>query len=259
MHSPTAIAFRALLMLLCLVSVPLLAIFGKDLPEQIRTLLDRHLSRSQAAPLAGAPPTVGGLTMGTYGQTPTLLGQSPGSTSQEAALFTSGQPIAPDASMSAGIQPPHAWPDYVAGGPTPPPSPPLAAPNMPTAEGIHPVGRDPREMYSPSGPPTCPVPPAGTSGTALTSPAVWNGAAPPAAQPEVFREVEHRLRQLGATYYLLETWGPRNDRYRFYCKMAIAGDSGVNRCFQATDSDPLRAMQEVLHQVEAWRSGRDFF
>jgi hypothetical protein len=69
--------------------------------------------------------------------------------------------------------------------------------------------------------------------------------------------MEQRLRELGATYYLLETWGAGGDRYRFFCKMAIAGnaDYNRNRIFQATAVDPLRAMQDVLGQVEQWRSG----
>ena len=73
-----------------------------------------------------------------------------------------------------------------------------------------------------------------------------------------FRRMEQRLRQLGATYYLLETWGTTGDRYRFLCKMALAGsaDYDRNRIFQATAADPLRAMQNVLEQVEQWRSGR---
>ena len=62
----------------------------------------------------------------------------------------------------------------------------------------------------------------------------------------------------GATYYLLEMWGPNADRYRFQCKMAIAGNSehGPQRFFQATSTEPLRAMQDVLDQVEQWRGGR---
>jgi hypothetical protein len=74
-----------------------------------------------------------------------------------------------------------------------------------------------------------------------------------------FRHVEQRLRELGATYYLLESWGSSGDRYRFYCEVALAGntDSGHNRVFQAMDPDPLRAMKSVLDQVELWRAGRD--
>ena len=61
---------------------------------------------------------------------------------------------------------------------------------------------------------------------------------------------------IGATYYLLETWGRNGELYRFHCKMAVAGNPDYTRHFEATDSDASRAMQQVLEQVEAWRAGR---
>lgn len=75
------------------------------------------------------------------------------------------------------------------------------------------------------------------------------------ATSDWFMGTQKRLRDLGATYYLLETWGRRGELYRFHCKMAIAGNPDYTRYFEATDSDPSRAMQSVLRQVEGWRSG----
>jgi hypothetical protein len=109
-----------------------------------------------------------------------------------------------------------------------------------------------------------------TNGTTLANPttsastgAEQNGALVPAKGSgddctTQFRRMEQRLRELGATYYLLETWGSSGDRYRFFCKMAISGtaDYSRNRIFQATAADALHAMQDVLEQVEQWRSGR---
>src|SRR5262249_32116511 len=40
MQSSTAIAFRALVMLIVLISVPLFAIFGKNLPEVVKGLME---------------------------------------------------------------------------------------------------------------------------------------------------------------------------------------------------------------------------
>jgi hypothetical protein len=77
---------------------------------------------------------------------------------------------------------------------------------------------------------------------------------PPTSGDSRFRQTEIRLRELGATHYMLETWGPDNNSYRFVCKMSIGGNAGVNRYFQATDEDPWRAMNTVLHQIEDWRS-----
>jgi hypothetical protein len=65
-----------------------------------------------------------------------------------------------------------------------------------------------------------------------------------------------RIRQLGATYYLLETWGDRGQLYRFYCKMAVGGNPDYSRYFEATDADALAAMDKVLREVEDWRAAR---
>ena len=74
-----------------------------------------------------------------------------------------------------------------------------------------------------------------------------------AADP--FRSIQDRLRQLGATYYLLESWGSHQQLYRFYCKMAVGGNADYTRHFEATNSDPLHAMTQVLRQVVRWRDG----
>jgi hypothetical protein len=77
-----------------------------------------------------------------------------------------------------------------------------------------------------------------------------------AADSDWFNATQQRLRELGATYYLLESWGNRGELYRFHCKVAIAGNPDYTRHFEATDPHPARAMQMVLKDVEAWRSGR---
>jgi hypothetical protein len=86
------------------------------------------------------------------------------------------------------------------------------------------------------------------------------GPASPANQSaggegDPFLRIQNRLRTLGATYYLLETWGNDQRLYRFYCEMAVAGDANFTRCFEATHSDPIGAMHTVLSQVEDWRAG----
>jgi hypothetical protein len=78
-------------------------------------------------------------------------------------------------------------------------------------------------------------------------------AAPASADP--YRGIQDRLKELGATYYLLESWGDQQQVYRFYCRMAIGGNPNYTHYFEATDSDPLRTMHGVLRQVETWRQG----
>jgi len=70
-----------------------------------------------------------------------------------------------------------------------------------------------------------------------------------------FREIQARLQELGATYYLLETWGSEKLLFRFYCRMAVGGNPDHTYYFEAVNSDPLQAMQEVLQRVEQWRGG----
>ena len=57
-------------------------------------------------------------------------------------------------------------------------------------------------------------------------------------------DIPKRLQQLGATYYVLESWGNDQQLYRFYCKMAVAENADYTHCFEATDADPRQAMQQ---------------
>ncbi|NLF06372.1 MAG: hypothetical protein GX594_00095 [Pirellulaceae bacterium] len=78
-------------------------------------------------------------------------------------------------------------------------------------------------------------------------------AQPP--EPNGYQEVQNRLQLLGATYYLLESWGNNQELYRFQCQVAVDGNGSYTRYFEATDSDPLRAMLLVLREVEDWHEG----
>jgi hypothetical protein len=77
-----------------------------------------------------------------------------------------------------------------------------------------------------------------------------------AVAPTNCREIQDRLERLGATHYVLESWGNDQQLYRFCCTMAVAGNADYVHCFEATHSDPLRAMQQVLQQIETWREGQ---
>jgi hypothetical protein len=82
-----------------------------------------------------------------------------------------------------------------------------------------------------------------------------SGPAAP-GQTDRFTAMERKLREYGATYYLLETWGNDGELYRFHCKMAIGNNPNYTRHFEATDRDALKAMAQVLEKVEWWREGR---
>jgi hypothetical protein len=95
------------------------------------------------------------------------------------------------------------------------------------------------------------------SGTAPLATAAGETARGPAV-PSGCREIQDRLQKLGATYYVLESWGNDQQLYRFCCKMAVTDSPDYVELFEATHADPLRAMQQVLRDVETWRGGTQY-
>jgi hypothetical protein len=72
--------------------------------------------------------------------------------------------------------------------------------------------------------------------------------------PGYFREAELRIRQLGATYYRLETLEPHGGQYRFFCKVPLGPKADETLAFFATNRDPLAAIEQVVRQIEGWRT-----
>ena len=221
MQSSAVVTLRALVMLLCLVLVPLAAIFGSALPQAFDSLIqgrglpnfvrDAHKAddariRGGDAPIFSAPGEPG---------TPGEAAASP------CALDGTGSLWAPGASVT-GQAPPQEL-------------------NPLPADGQAQAARFDT--------------PAGARGAVVTP---LSGAAPardPRVENEGFQQIERRLRELGATYYLLETWGNAGQTYRFHCKVSVAGHPNQTRHFDGTDNEPLRAMRKVLEQVEQYRAG----
>jgi len=98
--------------------------------------------------------------------------------------------------------------------------------------------------------------PTGPSGGAPLGGPIPTNVATGVASLDPFSAMQKLLKQQGATYYLLETWGSDGELYRFHAKMAVAGNPNYTRHFEATDRDALGAMRNVVSQVEAWRAGR---
>ncbi len=247
-QSSTVAAFRALVMLICLILIPVAAFCGSSFPAVVKavqsgrwpTLADfrgpsgpppsnQQLSeapRFSPTPNAVAPPAdpkTSGFARGGYG-----------AAAHEEAVSTQV--------VSANYNAPVA----------------AASPRLSTS---FPQGND-----SGVGPNRglLPVPPGSNNLLPLDSPgAMGHGNAPspltvstsgslPADQ---FKYVQERLKQLGATYYLLETCGDQKAEFRFFCRMSIGGNPRVTIPFWCLDHDPLKAMSQVLKQVEDWRSG----
>jgi len=94
-----------------------------------------------------------------------------------------------------------------------------------------------------------------TSAPPPIAPAGQNAPAATSLGSDPFHSIQDRLKELGATYYLLESWGNQQQMYRFYCRMAIGGNPNYTHYFEAMEPDPVQAMLGVLRQVETWHQG----
>ena len=238
MQSSTAIALRALVMLICMISIPLFAIFGKDLPEVIKNLLAGRLvvSVTDSAPAnrpAAATPTSSSTAIG-------KAGPQKGPFTEPASYRAEGGGAADRGFPSVQPRPPDA--------------PPAAMAQQ--NPGASPPGEFRADVANPAPAQPAVDPPASGAARSSNNVAVATPASAAVAgtDGEQFRRAEARLRELGATHYTLETWGSENNKYRFVCKVAVGGNPSVNRYFQSIEDDPWRAMDAVLQQVETWRA-----
>jgi hypothetical protein len=254
------LAFRIFVMLACLIIVPMAAIFGSAFPDVVKTVLvDRLVSWT-------------GKTTEATKTTPGGFGEYP------PAVSTASSPNAWQAPpWGAQAATANAWPAQGAAQPAGGVIPANAAMSNPAmgnqsasfstpadagrgGQGTYSAGRGGPDSAARAGSPLQDAPAFGNPGRrgAVADPPLTPGprGSQPLDQPERFTAMERRLREYGATYYLLETWGNEGELYRFHCKMAIGNNPNYTRHFEATDRDPLRAMAQVLERVEAWRAGR---
>ncbi len=172
-----------------------------------------------------------------------LAGQWPGNSDSPDGAIGDGprfEPVMPG--EMASMVPPRRMPPAVEGHPLPRPLPsapslpssPVAwdAPNGPTAAtpGVVPIGYE------------TPVVPGRAINTSVQTP----------VSVDRFTYIQNRLRQLGATYFLLEMFEGREEeeRYRFHCCIPVGGNPSYTRKYEALDSSPIGAMAGVLAQVE---------
>ena len=233
MQSSTAVACRVLVLLVCLIAMPMVAIFGSSLPEVARALFGGHWgdgSGSARDSLADGP------RLGTASE---MVGELTGPLEATQDADAPGRPaglgsFAPRGVIQAGLEVPSQSAAAVAGDWPPP---------LVRWGGM--AGAVAQEVADAAGRPP---------GSRL---AEMSPIAPPAAAGDSrVIAIRERLHQLGATHFLLEPWGSRGQLFRFHCNAAIGGSANWNRYFEATDADPLRAMTRVLQEVEAWRARR---
>jgi hypothetical protein len=241
MESSTVLAFRIFVMLSCLIIVPMAAIFGSAFPEVVKSVLvDRIVS------LGGGKPESAASRDDAPSSGPP---QAPGGSSALAPGFSGATVEAP--AWQGALGDPTA-PVVVAGAPSV--YPPSANQSASFSEPAGPARLPPAPPTSPMGTATGPA--ASVPGAEAAGRSVVHASGSAWQQPEDFAGMERKLRQHGAVYYLLETWGNEGELYRFHCRMAIANNPNYTRHFEATDRDALKAMAQVLSRVEAWRGGR---
>jgi hypothetical protein len=264
MESSTVLAFRIFVMLSCLIIVPMAAIFGSAFPDVVKSVLvDRIVALSTGKPVEpSAAPDPNGFREVTTGSevvvvpavsAPGVEAPRWGTPEGGSAWPREGSDVAPAGATPAVVP--------VSGPGDRPGDNQSASFSMPVNSEVVPAagqvpGSPPVQM-----PQQLPASEAGEASPYGSAPPVNPAVAAadrmacPLEQPDRFTEMERRLREYGATYYLLETWGNAGELYRFHCRMAVANNGTYSRHFEATDRDALKAMSDVLAQVQAWRSG----
>jgi hypothetical protein len=258
-QSSGVVVFRAGVMLFCLVAIPLAALFGSSLPGAVKAIQEGRWPSFSKAPadtrgggeaLPFVPGTAGAPTPGSGNAPAPVELRTPLSPPEPPTLaprFPGATPVDRERSdvVAARFEAPvGVTGDRTSGGSEPPPLARIAGGLGDIAGRTSPAQPETNVNLQLERPadrsPSSPGPAAGQAG--------------PSGDP--FNQVQERLRQLGATYYLLESWGGQQQLYRFYCRMAVGGNPNYTRYFEAIDAQPLKAMSQVLDQVESWRTGR---
>ncbi|HTM53400.1 MAG TPA: hypothetical protein VL175_05200 [Pirellulales bacterium] len=250
MESSTLLAFRIFVMLSCLVIVPMAAIFGSAFPDVVKTVLvDRLVAWSTGKPLeskpAGEPDGFSRVSAGepARGNAQWEAPRWGGPTGENAAWQQQPVASAPAVVPAAGGVPQAGQPAAV-----------FASASEPArmATASTPVRSDEIRRGNEMSPVAAPV----ATPPKVQVPGERTGPLPAEGETDRFTAMERKLREYGAVYYLLETWGNEGELYRFHCRMAMANNPSYSRHFEASDRDALRAMSQVLSKVEAWRAGR---
>jgi hypothetical protein len=231
-ESSAVVLFRALVMLACLILVPMAAVFGSAFPDVVRKWL--------------VEPVMSQFDKGAVQQ---------GLTSQGAAAPAQANARQPDSPWLAPPEAAAAESGSVAESGSPAMAAeaskePSGAPSQPFAEPGA-TRQDPRVAAPATA--LLPATPRGAAGNPTVSLADHQRAAD---QPDRFSTLERRLRELGAAYYALESWGDDGQLYRFHCKMPLVDDPRQVRQFEAVDADALVAIRRVAADVEKWRADR---
>jgi hypothetical protein len=247
-QSSTVVAIRALVMLICLILIPVAAFCGSSFPAVLKAVQSGHWPTladfrgpsgppsSQATEAPRFSPQPSGPARPANPRTPGFAGGGFGSLAPDRAgshVMAANYNAPMDTPQQNGPELSTTFPQGKDGG---------LGPNR----GLSPLPAGMGNLLSVDPPATA----GHRDGAAATLPPA--GGSLPGDQ---FKHVQDRLRELGATYYLLETCGDQKREFRFYCRMSVGGNPQVTQPFWCFDGDPLKAMTQVLKQVEDWQRG----
>ncbi len=262
MEAAHVLAFRIFVMLSCLIIVPMAAIFGSAFPDVVKSVLvDRLVAWGTGKPIDTSVPTA---EITGFSAVAPANSTAP-TTNDGKAWETAPRWGATAAAPPAAGAPTGAMPQnnqvIPAGGPGMMPGANQPAGYADSTDAARMGNGSATDSGYPGSPGAVPVP--GGPGMvkqqfsypAGADPAAATGQTQPVDRFDRFTAIERKLREYGASYYLLETLGNEGE-YRFHCRMAVSQNPNYSRHFEATDRDPIRAMNTVLERVEAWRSGR---
>jgi len=249
-QSSTAVVFRGLVMLICLILIPVAAFCGSSFPAVLKTIQSGRWPT--LADFRGPP----GPSSVQPTEAPRYMPQATGlpqATDPKMLGFSGTAGAYRPASQGETTRSPVVAVNYTA--------PVTPSPNDPNLSTSFPQNKDPgiapNRRLSPvsaGADNLLPLdhPATSTHPDALASRGELASSLSPSDQ---FKYVQDRLRHLGATYFVLETCGDEKRDFRFYCRMSMGGNPRVTKPFWCFDSDPLRAMTQVLKQVEDWQTG----
>ncbi|NLE38345.1 MAG: hypothetical protein GX621_10010, partial [Pirellulaceae bacterium] len=257
MRNTTAVTLRALVMLACLVLIPAIAVFGKSLPGLALSLLEdgwaRWMARSEecrsAAPEFGSG-DAGASTRAATDDERSIAPRfgadgsvAPAYASSGAATGSHPAPSAPPRAevpvgFYAGSDSDTAIVRLPATFPSPSPEG-LASPGYAQGSGIA-DRRDAANSWT-----STPSDNQRASGSTPPESAVPTVNGNGSLEGGAFLTIQERLRDMGAVSYRLETWGDRQQLFRFQCEITVHGSPHLTRHFEATDGHPLLAMHKV--------------
>lgn len=221
-------ALRGGIMIVTMVTIPLLAIFGKQLPELLEGIY-RGNTKTEEWQTRPAQPVAAPV-------------------SNAGANQLAVQQLRSDLAPAPAFQPGTAGSSNPANSNVPKISepPPLSSNAFQAAQPL-PLNTTNNSSHSPNL--SQALPPSTLRDPAVT-PAVNHASPAPAdLTSAAFQQGQQRLRELGASYFKLETTGEATERYRAVCQLPAAANGPVQN-FMSIHSDALTALNDIIAQIE---------